>query len=78
MSDNDVAHEEGEQEQIEEDIEPNKEDKKTTTCVVGEYIFLIDKKQYAFIKSQDGEEDTLYTCKVLNSSNPSLQEEQML
>jgi len=44
LSDNDVAHEEGEQEQIEEDIEPNKEDKKTTTCVVGEYIFLIDKK----------------------------------
>jgi hypothetical protein len=46
--------------------------------VVGEYIFLIDQKQYAFVKSQDAEEDTLYTCKVLNSKNPSVQEEQML
>lgn len=72
MSGNEDAQEDdGEQEQIEEK-EQNQDEKKSKVPVVGEYIYLIDQKKYAFIKTIDAEQDSLYTCKMVDPKNPSL------
>jgi hypothetical protein len=34
--------------------------------VIGEYVFLIEQKKYALVKSKVDEDDIIYECKVLD------------
>ena len=65
LSDEGGPDEEPEQEEVEDNFNHQK-DGKQKDIVIGEYVFLIDQKKYALIKSRVDEDDIVYECKVLN------------